>query len=141
MTEMQPSPGRQPQAEGEAQVARRETGERTRTHPMYAPRTDIYETEDGLVIMADMPGVRPESADVTIEQRVLTIRGRSEDQPPEGFSPVYREYAPGDYERVFTLSEDIDAERIEARVKGGVLRLFLPKAGPAETRRVQIRAD
>jgi len=62
-------------------------------------------------------------------------------RPPEGFSPVYREYAPGDYERVFTLSEDIDAERIEARVKGGVLRLFLPKAGPAETRRVQIRAD
>lgn len=141
MTEMQPSAGQQPQAEGEQQVARRETGERTRTRPLYAPRADIYETDDGLVILVDMPGVRPESADVTIEQRVLTIRGRSEDQPPEGFSPVYREYAPGDYERVFTLSDDIDAERIEARVKNGVLRLSLPKAGPAETRRVQIRAD
>jgi Hsp20/alpha crystallin family len=50
---------------------------------------------------------------------------RTEDSPPQGFNPVYLEYQPGDYERVFTLSEDIEAERIEAGVKNGVLRLFL----------------
>jgi HSP20 family protein len=72
---------------------------------------------------------------------VLTIRGRTEDDPPQGFSPVYIEYQPGDYERVFTLSEDIEAERIEAGVKDGVLRLFLPKAGPAQTKRIQVRAS
>ena len=60
---------------------------------------------------------------------------------PEGFSPVYLEYQPGDYERVFTLSEDIEAARIEASVKNGVLRVFLPKAGPAQTKRIQVRAS
>lgn len=138
-TQRSPATGR----EGEQQVAAssRDAAERTRTRPLYAPRADIYETDDGLVILVDMPGVPAEAADVTLEKRVLTIRGQTQDRAPEGFSPVYREYTPGDYERVFTLSEDIDAERIEAQVKGGILRLFLPKAGPAEAKRVQIRAD
>jgi HSP20 family molecular chaperone IbpA len=93
------------------------------------------------VILADMPGVSPDGVDVTLERNVLTIRGRTEDSPPQGFSPVYLEYQPGDYERVFTLSEDIEAERIEASVKDGVLRLVLPKAGPAQTKRIQVRAS
>ena len=115
--------------------------ERTRTRPVYAPRTDIFETDDGLVILADMPGVSADGVDVTLERNVLTIRGRTEDSPPQGFSPVYLEYQPGDFERVFTLSEDIEAERIQANVKSGVLRLFLPKAGPAQTKRIQVRAS
>ena len=118
-----------------------EGAERTRTRPVYAPRTDIVETDEGLVILADMPGVSPDGVDVTLERNVLTIRGRADDNPPQGFSPVYLEYQPGDYERVFTLSEDIEAERIEASVKAGVLRLFLPKAGPAQTTRIQVRAS
>jgi HSP20 family protein len=118
-----------------------EGAERTRTRPVYAPHTDIFETEDGLVILADMPSVSPDGVEVTLERNVLTIRGRTEDSPPEGFSPVYLEYQPGDYERVFTLSEDIEAERIEAGVKNGVLRLFLPKPGPAQTKRIQVRAS
>jgi HSP20 family protein len=118
-----------------------EGAERTRTRPIYAPRTDILETDDGLVILADMPGVSADGVDVTLERNVLTIRGRTEDDPPQGFSPVYIEYQPGDYERVFTLSEDIEAERIEAGVKDGVLRLFLPKAGPAQTKRIRVRAS
>ena len=126
---------------GQEVAASTEGAERTRTRPVYAPRTDIFETDDGLVILADVPGVSPDGVDVTLERNVLTIRGRSEDSPPQGFSPVYLEYRPGDYERVFTLSEDIEAERIEASVKAGVLRLFLPKAGPAQTKRIQVRAS
>jgi HSP20 family protein len=122
-------------------AATAEGTERTRSRPAYAPRTDIFEMDDGLVILADMPGVSPESVDVTLERRVLTIRGRTEDSPPQGFSPVYREYQPGDYERAFTLSEDFEAERIEASCKNGVLRLLLPKAGPAQTKRIQVRAS
>lgn len=117
------------------------SAERTRTRPLYAPRTDIFETDKGLVMLADMPGVSSESVDVTLERQVLTIRGRAEDSPPQGFSPVYREYQPGDYERAFTLSEDFEAERIEASCKNGVLRLFLPKAGPAQTKRIQVRTS
>jgi HSP20 family molecular chaperone IbpA len=127
---------------GDREVAATVEGtERTRTRPAYAPRTDIFEQDDGLVILADMPGVSPESVEVTLERQVLTIRGRTEDSPPQGFSPVYREYQPGDYERAFTLSEDFDAERIEASCQNGVLRLLLPKTGPAQTKRIQVRAS
>ena len=115
--------------------------ERTRTRRVYVPRTDIFETNDALVLVADMPGVAPDGLDVTLERRELTIRGRTQDAAPEGYSPVHREYEPGDYERAFTLSEDIDAGRIEARLRDGVLRLTLPKAGPAQARRIQVQAS
>ena len=107
----------------------------------YVPNTDIYETDNGLVLLVDMPGVRSDNADLSLERNVLTIRGRIDDKPPQGFSPVYREYEPGDFERVFTLSEDVDAGAIEAQAKDGVFRLFLPKAGPAQTRRIQVKAS
>ena len=129
-------------AERQRQVAAPAAGsERTRTKPLYVPRTDIHETEDGLVVLADMPGVSSESVEVTLEKRILTIRGRSEDRPPERFSPAYLEYQAGDYERSFTLSEDIEAERIEAKLRNGVLRVFLPKAGPAQKKRIQVQAN
>jgi HSP20 family molecular chaperone IbpA len=105
------------------------------------PRTDIYECDNGLVLVIDMPGVRSDNADLSLERNVLTIRGRIDDKPPQGFSPVYREYEPGDFERVFTLSEDVDAGSIEAQAKDGVFRLFLPKAGPAQTKRIQVKAS
>ena len=129
------------QGTGQEVAAPPEGAERTRPRPVYAPRTDIFESDDGLVILADMPGVSADGVDVTLERNVLTIRGRTEDSPPQGFSPVYLEYEPGDYERVFTVSEDVEAERIEAGIKDGVLRLFLPKAGPAQTKRIQVRAS
>ncbi len=114
--------------------------ERTRTRRVYAPRADIYETENELVLVADMPGVSPDRLDVTLEKRELTIRGRTGDDAPEGYSPVYREYESGDYERTFVLSDEIDADRIQARLKDGVLHLTLPKAGPAEAKRIQVQA-
>ena len=129
----------QPQ-ETEQQMAAA-AGERTRPRPVYAPRTDIYETDSGLVLLVDMPGVRGDSADVTLERNVLTIRGRIDHTPPRGFSLIYQEYEPGDFERVFTLSEDVDAGAIEAQARDGVFRLFLPKAGPAQTKRIQVKAS
>ena len=59
----------------------------------------------------------------------------------EGVGPLYLEYQSGDYERSFTLSEAIDANGIEARVRNGVLHLKLPKAGPAKAQRIEVRAD
>lgn len=131
---------RQPAStEGGQDVTASTEAERTRTRPVYAPRADIFETDQGLVVLADMPGVSADGVDVTLERQVLTIRGRTHDSPPQGFSPVHREYQPGEYERVFTLSDDVAAERIEASCKNGVLRLFLPKAGPAQTKRIQVQ--
>jgi HSP20 family protein len=133
------------QREGAVGEAQREVppspsgAERTHTRPVYAPRADIYETDDGLVLLVDLPGVRTQDTEITLEKRVLTIRGRAQDPTPAGFSPAYREYAPGHFERMFTLSDEIDGDRIEARQGEGVLRLFLPKTGPAEAKRIQIR--
>jgi HSP20 family protein len=134
-----PAEQQQQQQQVEAPVAR-EGAERTRPRRVYAPRTDIYETDQGLVVLADMPGVSPNGVDVTLEREVLTIRGRVEDETLKGFTPLYQEYETGNYERVFTLSEEIDRERIEASVKDGVLRLVLPKAPASQARRIRVRA-
>ena len=115
--------------------------ERTRERPLYAPRVDIVETEDALEILADMPGITRESVEVTLEQRVLSIRGRADIPLPEGLAPLYLEYEPGDYERSFALSDAVDPGGIEARVRGGVLHLRLPKAGPAKRQRIEVKAD
>ena len=115
--------------------------ERTRERPLYAPRVDIVETGDALELLADMPGVTRDGVEVTLEQRVLTVRGRAEVRVPVGLAPLHLEYEPGDYERSFTLSDVVDPAGIEARVRGGVLQLRLPKAGPAKRQRIEVEAD
>jgi HSP20 family molecular chaperone IbpA len=92
-------------------------------------------------VLADMPGVSPEGVDISLERRVLTIRGRSAANEHGGYRRVYNEYADGDYERVFTLSENIDRDRIEATLKDGVLRLVLPKAEAAKARKIELKAS
>ena len=71
---------------------------------------------------------------------MLSIRGRVRQQPHEGYRRVYAEYGEGDFERVFTLSEDIDRDHIEASHKDGVLTLQLPKAATAKTRKIDVKA-
>ncbi len=122
-------------------VAQPEGTERTRNCPIYVPRVDIVETDSALEIVADMPGVTKDSVEITLEQRVLRIQGRTDLSLPEGVAPLYLEYQPGDYERAFTLSEAVDPAGIEARVRNGVLYLRLPKAGPAKLQRIEVRAD
>ncbi len=115
--------------------------ERTRELPLYAPRVDIIETEDALEVLADMPGVTRDSVAVTLEQRVLTIRGRADTSLPGGLAPLHLEYEPGDYERSFTLTDAVGPAGIEARVRSGMLQLRLPKAGPAKPQRIEVKAD
>lgn len=117
----------------------RESAQRTAPRPVFLPPADIYETKDTIVVMAEMPGVPPDGVDITLERRVLTIRGRSASNEHGGYQRVYNEYADGDYERVFTLSENIDREKIEATLRDGVLHLTLPKAEAARARRIELR--
>lgn len=113
--------------------------ERTRAGACFVPRVDIYETEDGITVVADMPGVDEESIDITLEQNVLTINGYVEPERPEDYSLAYAEYRVGDYQRRFTVSDQVDKENIEATVKDGVLRLQLPKAEPS-TKKISVKA-
>lgn len=113
--------------------------ERTRSRQVFVPRADIYETPDQVVLLVDMPGVASDGVDITLEKRTLAIRGYAADQQRENYRQIYAEYGAGDYERVFTLSEDIDRDGIEASQKDGVLRLVLPKAAPAKARKIELK--
>ena len=115
-------------------------GERTRSRRTFRPAVDIYEVETGLMLLADVPGVTPEGVTVTLERRVLNIHAQAAEHAPEGHSLVYQEYEVGDFECQFTLAGEFDAERIEATLTNGVLRLTIPKAAEAQARTIQIKA-
>lgn len=101
------------------------------------PPVDIYETENGLVVVADLPGVSKEGLDVGVEDDILTIRGVSRDSLPG--KPVYREFALGDYFRQFELSDKVDRAKITAELKHGVLTLTLPKAEAAKPKKIDVK--
>ncbi len=115
-------------------------GERTRSRLTFRPRVDIYETESGLMLLADVPGAKPEGLTITLERRVLSIRAEVEDHAPTGYSPIYQEYQVGDFECEFTLSGDFDPDRIEAHLSAGVLRLTIPRAEQVAARTIKITA-
>lgn len=122
------------------EVAPVDGSERTRARKAYVPRVDIYETDDDVFAIADMPGVDDKSVEVTLEKNILTINGYVEPEQSDKYSLAYAEYEMGDYERSFKLSNEIDQEKIEATVKDGVLHLRLPKAGPAKARKISVKA-
>ena len=125
--------------EAEKQVAEAEA-ERTHDRPTFIPRADIYENDAAIVVIADMPGVGQDSIDITLEKDVLTITGTVEPAPRENYSLAHAEYRVGDYTRSFSLTNEIDQDAIEATLKYGVLRLNLPKAPEARTRKIAVAA-
>ena len=114
--------------------------ERTKSMKVFIPRVDICETKDAIILLADMPGVDEKSVDITLEKNVLTLSGRVEPAAYEGYREAYAEYEAGDYERAFTLSDEIDRDKIEASVKDGVLKLTLPKAEPVKLRKISVKS-
>lgn len=114
--------------------------ERASEKKQIAPDVDIYEREDGIILIADMPGVDEKTVEILLEKNVLSISGRTADStPPEGVSPVYLEFDSGDYQRSFTLASEYDSDKIEAVVKNGALRVFLPRQEP-ERRQISVKA-
>lgn len=107
---------------------------------VYVPKVDIYETGEGMELLVDMPGVDEKTVEVTLDRNVLTILGRVEPDKFEGYNLAYTEYGVGDYQRAFTISDEIDREKIEAVVKNGVLRITLHKAEQAKARKIAITA-
>ena len=114
--------------------------ERIRNVKTFVPRVDIYEAKEALFLIADMPGVDDKTVDVELEKNILTISGRIENGKFKDHTLVFSEYEVGDYERSFTLSDEIDREKIKATVKQGVLRLELPKAEKVKPKKIAIQA-
>ena len=124
--------------EREKAAPTRSDAEATRQVRQYLPDVDIYETDDALMLVADMPGIRADQLDVRLEKDVLTIHGQASPVDVGERTLIHAEYEPGDYYRAFSLSDEIDRERIEASLKNGVLTLRLPKAASAKPKKIKI---
>lgn len=117
------------------------TAEQTRSGPLYSPAVDIFENDNAITVLADMPGVKVQDLQIDLRESVLTLTGRV--SPPETptESDVLREYGSGTFFRQFTLAETVDQSRIDARLADGVLRLELPKVEKAKPRQITIRTS
>ena len=105
---------------------------------VFTPLIDIYETEEGLVLQADLPGVSLETLDLQVQDNKLTLFGRVVPTAVEEAKILHREYEDGDFLRSFILSDDVDRERIRATLNHGVLKVVLPNAAKAKPRRIDV---
>jgi HSP20 family molecular chaperone IbpA len=104
----------------------------------FTPLADIFETDEALTVVIEMPGVEKKDLHVSLENDVLRVDGQIDFAKYEGMEPLYTEYNVGHYTRSFALSNKIDQERITAQLDNGVLTLTLPKAIQAQPRRIAI---
>ncbi|HEY2051364.1 MAG TPA: Hsp20/alpha crystallin family protein [Caulobacteraceae bacterium] len=112
--------------------------EKTIPGRFFVPSTDVYETEDGLTLVMEMPGVALDGLDVSLEDGVLRVEGRLDPSKYQGLAPVYTEYNVGHYARSFALSDKVDQDNIGAKLEDGVLTLTLPKAASTRPRRIAV---
>ena len=116
-----------------------QTQETTMPARVYLPTADIYESQDALTVILEMPGVDKENVDVRVEEGTLNIEGRLDLTKYQGLVPLYTEYNIGHYARSFRLSNKIDQSKIAADLKDGVLSLTLPKAEEAKPRTIKVK--
>lgn len=105
---------------------------------VFTPPIDIFETEEGLVLLADLPGVTAETLELQVQDNKLTLFGRVAPQAPDNARLMHREYQVGHFLRSFILSDEVDHERISAKLNQGVLEVLLPRIKRAEPRRIQV---
>ena len=106
---------------------------------VFLPTSDIYEDEDALTVILEMPGVDRGNVEVRVEDGVLNVDGRLDFSKYEGLQPLYTEYNISNYSRSFSLSNKIDQNKIAAEMKDGVLSLKLPKVKEAKPRTIQVK--
>jgi HSP20 family protein len=114
--------------------------ESTRTLPIYVPAVDIYESDNDIVLMADMPGVAPDDVDIDLRDNQLTVFGKVS-LANTSEQVLFQEYGIGDFYRQFTLSSKIDQAKIQASMNDGVLTLTLPKAEVARPKKISVKTS
>lgn len=122
------------------ETSRRTPAERERERAFLQPPVDILEDAKGITLYADLPGVNVEGLDVHVEGDTLFVEGTSNLALPQGAQPVYAEQRSLAFRRRFSLSGDLDASGIEARLVNGVLTVRIPKAPAAQPRRIEVKA-
>jgi len=108
---------------------------------VFTPPIDIYESEEGLVLHADLPGVSTESLDLQVQDNKLTLFGRVNPPTPADAKLRYQEYEVGDFLRSFILSDEVDHDRISASLQNGVLKVVLPRAQRSAARRIEVSPE
>ncbi|WP_437206783.1 Hsp20/alpha crystallin family protein [Planctomicrobium sp. SH664] len=104
------------------------------------PPIDIFETDVGLVLRADLPGVTGDGLELQVQDNRLTLLGRVNSPAPEG-QLIHQEYHIGDFLRSFILSDDVDHEQITAKLTNGVLEVVLPRTQRSQPRRISVKTD
>ena len=104
----------------------------------FVPGTDIFETEDALTVVMEVPGVDKEAVDISVENQVLKVEAKIDPSKYEGMEPLYTEYNVGHFARSFALSNKIDQQQISAKLEDGVLTLTLKKMKEAIPRKISI---
>lgn len=111
------------------------------TLPHFNPDSDILERDDGFHIFIDLPGVAREDLIIDLKENELEISGNVDYPKKEQSKDIHLEFGSGTYVRRFTISDSVDAEKIKATLKNGVMELFLPKAEKAVPKKIQITAE
>jgi HSP20 family molecular chaperone IbpA len=115
--------------------------ESARERFLFSPPIDIFETDEGLVLQADLPGVSIKTLELQVQDNKLTLFGRVHRVVPPEARLVHQEYGIGDFLRSFILSDEVDHERIAATMNNGVLKVVLPKAPQQKPRRIEVNAE
>jgi len=115
--------------------------EQTRSGPVYTPAADIFEDDQTITVLADMPGVTASELTIDLRENVLTLVGRAKGTTDNTQSFVLQEFEPGTFLRQFTLAETIDQSKIDAQLANGVLRVVLPKVEKAKPRQISVRTN
>ena len=127
---------------GTKDVSKQETGvtpDVKQQEQAILPAVDIFENESGITVQADMPGVSRDRLDVHIDSDTLAIEGVADIPMPAGMDAIYADIRSKRYQRSFSLSRELDTERIEANLKDGVLTLHIPKREEHRPRRIEVQ--
>ena len=121
----------------EKQVVRR--GESAEELQTLLPRVDVFENKDGILLLADMPGVPKDKLELRVENDTLLIEGEIVPDTPENMEAVYAEVHLSRYRRAFSLSSELDTSRIDAQLRDGVLNLRIPRHAHAQPRKIEVK--
>ncbi len=130
----------QPNAIASKEASEVATPEAMRGRIHYRPRVDIYETADEVVLLCDMPGVKPQDFDVRFEKGELSLYGKVQARQAPG-EYLQEEYGVGDFYRSFAITPDVDAAKISAESRDGVLTVHLPKQEKVKPKRIAVKAN